>query len=573
MSEFDIRALELHSLYAWDYEWITKCLDFMVEENFNALVLHRNDFIDLIIYPGKYFGCSADKKYSNIFERYSDCFRKLYKYTPTRRSSPYQRRAFFKRVLEMAKRRNIKVFVENKELYFPEVILEFYPQLVKDGHICANDPFWWEFTRVKFREFFEEFPEVDGIITSPATGESRVSIKSNRCTCELCRKTKKEDWFRNLLSAMYEPIHEAGKILAVRDFVFDPQAQKEISTVMEEQPEDVVICLKNTPHDYYPTFPENGRIGNVGNHRQWIEFDSMGQYFGWGVGVADIMEDYRWRLESAKKKGATGFILRTDWESLDGHTAFRSPNKINLYSMGALSRNLAADPMDIYDRYLSRNGWYREGTSALERREACSYFASIMSRTWEVTGHTPFVDGCVFSDSSLMPISYEHAFWLSEEKNSLKDWDPSKSDVLKPYRERIERNFAEKKRALNLAVKLERLARKGSAFFTEEKNQYLYQTMHIQREYVQLFKLVTEEILLARYLVETEEERSGEFWDWAVERFRTGLGELEKEEAHLYEIGRTTDYHPHVIYTLLDPERVNCLGKDLKRRVEEKVCL
>ena len=138
MADYDIRALEIHSYYAWDFDWIEKCMDFMEQEGFNALVLHRNDFIDLIIYPGKYFGCSENKKYRNIFERYADCFRSLYKYTPTRRSSPYQRRAFLKRVIERAKYKGFKIFIENKELYFPDIILEFFPNLAaKDGNTIS----------------------------------------------------------------------------------------------------------------------------------------------------------------------------------------------------------------------------------------------------------------------------------------------------------------------------------------------------------------------------------------------------------------------------------------------------
>ena len=50
---FEVRALELHSQYAWDYNWIIKTMDFMKNLDFNTLVLHRNDFIDLIIYPGE----------------------------------------------------------------------------------------------------------------------------------------------------------------------------------------------------------------------------------------------------------------------------------------------------------------------------------------------------------------------------------------------------------------------------------------------------------------------------------------------------------------------------------------
>ena len=67
---FEVRALELHSQYAWDYNWIIKTMDFMKDLDFNTLVLHRNDFIDLIIYPGKYFGYEENAG-DTIFETYS----------------------------------------------------------------------------------------------------------------------------------------------------------------------------------------------------------------------------------------------------------------------------------------------------------------------------------------------------------------------------------------------------------------------------------------------------------------------------------------------------------------------
>ncbi len=294
MSDFEVRALELHSQYVWDFDWVTKAIGFCKDHDLNTLIFHRNDFIERIIYPGKYFGCNRPE-YKNIFERYQDAFRTLYKYTPTRRSGPFQRRAYLKRVLELTGRAGIAVYIENKELYFPGILLEFHPELVKQGKVCPNEPFWWDFIRTKYQEFFEEFPEIHGIITAPATGESKVSISSSRCTCDLCQKTAKHEWYQKLLMAMYEPITAAGKKLVIRDFVFNAKAHQDIAGTMEQLPRDVIMALKNTPHDYYPTFPDNPRIGNVGDHAQWIEFDSMGQYFGWGIGPGIIIDDYRRR--------------------------------------------------------------------------------------------------------------------------------------------------------------------------------------------------------------------------------------------------------------------------------------
>jgi hypothetical protein len=564
---FEVRGLELHSYYAWDYEWIMKCMDFMQREKLNTLILHRNDFVDLIIYPGRYFGCEA-RPFASIFERYSEIFRKLYKYTPTRRSSPYQRRAFFKRVLEEASRRNISVYVENKELYFPDVILEFYPELVHDGHICATDPFWLEFLKVKYTEFFEEFPECAGIITAPATGESRVSIKSNRCTCPRCQATSKQDWFKNVLEAMYEPIHKAGKTLVVRDFVFDPSAHAEIASVMENLPEDVVISLKNTPHDYFPTFPDNKRIGHVGNHSQWIEYDAMGQYFGWGVSIADLMEDYRRRFKFALSNGAEGFLIRTDWESLDGHTVFRTPNLVNLYSAASLAIDTDTPGDEIYRRYLENEGMLASGLTAGKKDEAVKRFAFLSSQTWQVTKHAAFVNDVVFSDSSLMPISYKHAFWLAEEKNSLKDWSPDKAAVLAPEKESVVFAMSEKEECVELAQKLLCELKAGNFGLTESAYSDLVVRYENQLRYASLFRAVTEALVCSRYLRESKED-DPEFREKCSRRLSFELSELEKIETELRTLWRTTSFHPHTVYTLLDPDRVSCLRKDLIKEVED----
>ena len=568
-ADFPIRALELHSLYAWDYNWIIKTMDFMKDMGFNTLILHRNDFIDLIIYPGKYFGYEPEEQ-DTIFETYSQIFRKLYRYTPTRRSGPYQRRAFLTRVLEQAARREIAVYIENKELYFPDILLEFFPHLVKEGHICASDPFWPEFLKVKYRDFFREFPQITGIITAPATGESRVSVTSNRCTCDRCRAMKKADWFDTILRAMYEPIHEAGKTLVVRDFVFNPEAHKEIGAVMEQLPDDVIISLKNTPHDYYPTFPDNRRIGQAGPHRQWIEYDAMGQYFGWGIAIADLTEDYRRRMTFAKEKGAEGVIFRTDWESLDGHTAFLTPNKINLYAGALLSCRLDTSHEEICRLYLEKEGFFDQAARPEDAAYSVSWFGALMEKTWQIASRLLFVQGCVFSDSSLMPVSLEHGFWLAEEKNSLKAWDPAKADALAPDLIHLEAALAEKKEALKLAEDLYQQSLQPPKGIKAEKAEWIKERFLIYREFAHMYAAAVCALMLARYVLETKESSASSYYMEKRRELTKAIETLGRWEPRLCSMMTETNYYPHTVYTLMDPDRVRCLYRGL-RKLEESL--
>lgn len=563
MSDFEVRALEIHSNYAWDFEWIMKSIEFMKENDMNTLVLHRNDLIDLIVYPGKYFGCEKES-YHNIFERYREIFRKLYKYTPTRRSGPYQRRAFLKRVVEEAKRAGIKVYIENKELYFPEVLLEFFPHLQKNGAICPTEPFWMSFVSTKYKEFFEEFPEIAGIITAPATGESKVSISSNRCKCELCQSTTQEQWYNNLIMAMYEPIKEAGKQLIIRDFVFNAEDHQRISEVMEKMPSDIAISLKNTPHDYYPTFPDNPRIGNVGDHDQWIEFDAWGQYFGWGISPAILIEDFRRRMKYAKERKAKGVIFRTDWESLDGHSVYHTPNMINLYAGAALSQDLSADSVGIYVKWLEHVGFYKEGLTNDQQRATALWLQNIMNQTWEVTSRTAFVDGCVFSDSSQLPISMDHALWLAEEKNSLKEWDASKSDVFSGQLERVKFNLQEKDEALRLVNSLKEQILQGNDGLSKEGFKDLSDRFEIFAKYVEAFRAAAQSIILTHYRL--TQDPSSEFYTQSSQQLDDSLEQLLELSRQFESLFNTTSFQ-HRVYTLLDPERLTVLYNDLTERL------
>ncbi len=566
MSDFKVRALELHSQYVWDFDWVKKSIEFCKDHNLNTLILHRNDFIERIIYPGKYFGCQRPE-YKNIFERYQDAFRTLYKYTPTRRSGPFQRRAYMKRVLELAGREGIDVYIENKELYFPGIILEFHPELVKNGTVCPNEPFWWEFTRTKYQEFFEEFPEISGIITAPATGESKVSISSSRCTCDLCKKTAKHEWYQKLLMAMYEPISAAGKKLIIRDFVFNTKAHHDIASTMEQLPNDVIMSLKNTPHDYYPTFPDNPRIGNVGDHDQWIEFDSMGQYFGWGIGPSIMVDDYRRRMKSAHDKGATGVIIRTDWESLDGHSCFKTLNFINLYAAAALSDNLACDSTAIYQRWLTEQSFYQPELTAEMQRETARRLEKILSQTWDVIKRTDFVNECVFSDSSTIPVSMEHALWLAEEKNSLKDWVSSKATALQAKAQNVQAILKEKDEALAIVSRLKEAVQKGIPGITSEADQFLTDRFEVFEKYVKAFRAAVHAIILTKYLLEKAENDDSDFSKAAPGMIIEKLNDLLIMAGELKEFGKRTSFQ-HTVYILLDPERLIALHDDLTQRLK-----
>ena len=561
MTRFVTRALEIHSNYVWDFDRIRSALDFIREHEMTALVLHRNDIVDRVVYPGTLFGVDEG---AHIFERYKSIYPKLYKYTPTRRSGPYQQRDYLRRVIDVAARQGTRVYLENKELSFPDILLELHPELVRENTVCPNDPFWWNFTGTKYRELFQDLPGIAGIITAPGTGESRVAISSNRCGCERCRAATPQGWYDRLIRTMHAPIKAAGSELIIRDFVFDRKSQTALAETMEALPEDIIICLKNTPHDYYPTFPDQPRLGRVGQHRQWVEFDTMGQYFGWGVGIAVMIDDLRRRFATAQAAGAEGIILRTDWESLDGHSCFHTPNKINLHAGAALARDGAVAAEDIYQDWLWSNGMLRPDASASAAVEAAHWAKRLLGSSWDAVSKALYVNDCVFSDSSNYPVSLDHAWWLAEEKNSLQDWDPSKAGALATSEANVRAILAEKDEAVRIVGKLSAVLEERPAALTDEAFADLSARMDIFARYVSGWQAIGHATILTRYLL--DHGAPSPFRREAEERLEAALARLRDLADQFREFTARTDHH-FAVYLLLGWERLLTLHDDLNDRI------
>lgn len=575
MKDFEIRAIEVHSVYAWDYRWISKVLDFAKRTGLNALVLHRNDVVDQVVFPGMLFGVPEGKA-GSIFERYNAAYRKIYKYTPTRRSGPQLRRDYLRKVVAKALSMGIQVYLQNKELFFPDVLLELFPELTKGGHVCACDPFWEKFLRVKYAELLEDVPDIAGVVTSLGTGESRVSITSNRCTCPLCAAKSTEEWYLGLLSAMYEPLAAKGKRLIVRDFVFTKKNQDQLASQFDKLPGDVAIAIKNTPHDYYPTFPTNTLIENLVGRDKWIEFDAMAQYFGWGISPSVLLEDYRNRFAHARAHGAKGIILRTDWESLDGHTAFDTPNIVNLYAGAALAVSGKARDEEIVGRWVEdARGFKDEGMPAAEKAEAINWLTSLLRRSWDVVRQGLFVQDCVFNDCSTFPVGYDQALWLTLEKNSLQDWKPEKAKAYDPEEANILAIICEKARALEGAGELaEYVDSCPQGYFSPEFLSFLDLHFSASVPYLRGFCALGTLFALLRFGIGTGLGNKASnvllggraLGDW----LEKAVAEMDAVVAEYKRIFAETDF-PHSFYQLMSADKIATFRNDAVSVARERL--
>jgi len=497
---FETRALELNGREnVWRPDRVLAVLDHMVTTGLNTLVLNDIAIAERLVYPGRYFGATPED--TNVHARYAKAFRNLYAYMPGGRSRRYKDVEYLRWVIRRADERGIDVYLNNKEIFFPDAILELHPELQKDGVVCPTDPFWGEFLEVKYTELFEDLPGLKGMITSPATGESRVSIAHNHCTCERCANTVPSDWYEWVITSIHRPVSAAGKLLVVRDFVFDRKTQDDLAAAWAALPTEIVVCLKNTPHDYYPPFPHNPRITADQGRPQWVEFDAMGQYFGWGIAPAIIIDDFRDRLRFAERNAVTGVLCRVDWEAQHGHTCFETPNLVNLHAFAALSRDLATGAGTIWRAWLDDVGALPPDIDERQVQRCVDWLQQTLGRSWPVVAGTLYAHGCVFSDSSTFPVSIDHAFWLGEEKNSRRDWEPAAWDALAPDAENVRDLLAEKEAAVALVAELRRLVEAENPGFRVEFYDDLIERFEVFELYVTGFRHAMRCAAVARHVL------------------------------------------------------------------------
>ena len=317
----------------WQWAQVEEALDFMAAHGLNGLIFHQNDLIDQLVVPTRYFPDEL-----------------MLKRWPVRLHTIENNRQYINKVVRAASARGINFFLQVKELWFPDGLMRIFPAPAESGRVPV--------------------PEQPLLVGVPGRKDERIADgrpRSGRCGGQRRNAREQGLHFNQHLrlrrpaarpprstgtpgcsKRCFKPLDARGKLLAVRDFSYSADQQGHMIRAAEKCSDRIVISLKNTPHDYYPTFPDNPAIGRVGGLRQWIEFDTWGQFYGLGFFPAGVAEDMRRRMLHCRAEGAIGISLRTDWEVITEGSAFNSLNMLNVFAGAALSSDLDAGLDDVY---------------------------------------------------------------------------------------------------------------------------------------------------------------------------------------------------------------------------------
>ena len=547
MKHFEFRGLEFHSSRMWQWAQVERALDFMSQMNLNALIFHQNELIDKLIWPDKYF--PEEVKWKSLPSRIHVLLGNL---------------QYINKVVRESKERGIDFYPEVKEICYQDGILELYPELRNtEGKVCATHPFWWEYVEEKMRDLLEKVPDIAGVIMSGGTRESMVAISKNECHCERCRNYNPIDWYSNLLQAMYRPLAEKGKKLVIRDFAYSAEQQSYIIRSATAISNDIIVSLKNTPHDYYPTFPNNPQIGHTGEHAQWIEFDTWGQFYGLGFFSASVVEDMQYRMKYCYEQGASGIYLRTDWENLTECGVFNSFNLLNLVAGAKLSNNLDVPLDEIY------RSWVGYGLLSPLHSSSCiqqpvvptapdAYLKlrDFMKASWSVIEKTLFVRGHVYNQDCMWPEIVERGFKMMTSWHSRDDWDPGASQRVAPTDENMEVIFQEKEDALKEVRALESILQPNSLGLPEPFVAEIKEILDLYELYVRGFECSVRCCYPVKKATITKDPAD-------VKKAKEVIPMMVAFRKEVVERLNGTHY-PHYVYWLLDEKRLGSLIDDME---------
>ncbi len=508
----------------WERSRITEALEFIKRHDMTALVLHETDFVHQVVFPRAYFDPYA-----------------LWRSAPTRRgeNAIQNNRIYFDSLLQLARRYGVEVWVEVKELGFPDEVLEIRPELLKDGVICPSEPYWFEFVEWKTAELIEDFPLLAGMIVSIGSPEGRASRAQNKCRCALCARTPLVEWYSRLILALHRPLAMHGKRLAIRDFAYKPEDHAPLIEAVGRAPDDVIFCMKATPHDFYPTFPDNPAIGRL-DRTQWLEYDVQGQFYSWGVFPCFVLDDLRQRLSYAERNGVTGGVFRTEWERVNDWWCLESINVLNLIAAAALSKGMNVDAAAVCRTWLRDKSW---------PEQTAPWLARILMETWPIVRRALYVQGYVFADCSMYPRSVGRAWWTMEHKHSLEAWAPDRRGSLDLDEEKVAASLAEKDEARRRIRELALRVQQGDPVLDPDLHGCLANQFELFETYVEGFYWCAKVCLYTRW------SEAGALNEVQLNAFDDALAGLEAFGESLRATVECGKY-PHQLVMLMDYRRV-----------------
>lgn len=309
-------------------------------------------------------------------------------------------------------------------------------ELQQDGKADIDDPKLWEFVRGKYDRLFKLCPGLDGLVLT--MHETAMSIYNDGKVASAIPPEKR---VAKLIDNLDVVCKSYGKTLFVRTFSYEPNELRYIQQGLRECKSDIIVMSKCQPHDWQPYYPHNPAIGDVGDHRQIVEFDLGYEFLGLSTIPYIDLGYLKGRLDYGISKGIVGAVLRIErekWRAVD------TPNQANIDVFSKMLLSPTADPRKLLANWIADR--YGE--------KAVPYLLPAFERTFETVNKSYFVLGFWATTNHSMISSYKSAMELLHWVTTAK-WDASyksvEQELFNPTSATLRKIDTEKDEALRLA--------------------------------------------------------------------------------------------------------------------------
>jgi len=265
--------------------------------------------------------------------------------------------------------------------------LKYYPAQFKTGPggtINLDDPGFCEWFKNDYRSMLALIPQVDGIvltfIETGARAENQYSEKLKTASEKLAA----------VVDAVADVIcEEMKKKLYIRTFSYtDAEYQNTIGCISHIKNQDIILMIKETPHDFFLTHPNDRYAGTI-DRPTIMEFDCANEFNGQGI-IANTWPEYiirRWS-ELINRPHVIGYVARTD--RYRNTRLVGTPNEILLYTLKRYSEDQTLTPGMITDEFIS--GKYGE--------KAIRYLKPAFGMAYDIVSSTFYTLGTNMSNHS-----------------------------------------------------------------------------------------------------------------------------------------------------------------------------
>jgi hypothetical protein len=296
----------------------------------------------------------------------------------------YQSKAKINRMIDAAHNAGVaEVVVWDHVLYN----LEHYPwrfRTAPNAKIDLDNPAFWEWFKADYRHMLDSMPGVNGVVLTFIESEERIE---QQYSTKL--KTRQEKLAASVNAVAEVVIKERGLSLYARTFAYTYEEFDNILGAVKlfDNP-DVRIMVKEVPHDFFLTHPNDLHAGTIGRPTL-VEFDAAGEYNGQGI-IAGTWPQYmlrRWK-DLGQRKDVIGYVARVD--RYKDTRLIGTPGEINLYALKRGAEDPNVSPEAIYDEFITAH----YGAAALPEVKAA------FKNAYDIVSSSLYTLGTVVSNHS-----------------------------------------------------------------------------------------------------------------------------------------------------------------------------